>query len=70
MYRRAVAGLAVLVLLFAAGLGVWGLLRPYADLQRLYGRGFAVLSVVAGVALLLTLAIPSTRSGGRASSGH
>lgn len=53
MYRRAVAGLGGAVLLFAAGLGVWALLRPDADLQRLYGRGFAVVGVVAGLALLL-----------------
>lgn len=53
MCRRTVASLGVVVLLFAPGLGVWALLRPDADLQRLYGRGLAILGVVAGVALLL-----------------
>lgn len=53
MYRRTVASAGVLVLLLAVGLGAWALLRADADLQRLYGRGFAALGVVAGLALLV-----------------
>lgn len=67
MHRRAVASLGVVVLLFAVGLGVWALLRPYADLPRLYGRGLAVLGIVAGLALLLwAWRIPADAGGGHA----
>lgn len=69
MYRRAVAGLGVVVLLFAAGLGVWALLRPDADLQRLYGRGFGLVGVVAGLVLLLwARRIPAGAGGEQADS--
>ncbi len=53
MYRRATTIAGTAVLLLGSALGVWALLRPYADLQRLYGRGFAIVGVVAGLVLML-----------------
>jgi heme A synthase len=61
MYRRIAFAAATLTLAVGGMLMVWVLLRPHADVQRLYGvvLGFAAL-LVGGVLLVGAMRIPAS----------
>jgi hypothetical protein len=61
MYRRLALAAAALALAAGGLLLIWALLRPYQDVQRLYGvfLGFAGL-VVGGVQLAGAMRIPAS----------